>query len=81
LLEKKTETQIQLEKNTVNEGWVTVSCKRSRGYSFDTFSFKVNELGYPVMVDDLYDPLADIPHERSSVENPKTSKWKQQKAF
>ena len=81
LLEKKTETQIQLEKNTVNEGWVTVSCKRSRGYSFETFSFKVNELGYPVMVDDLYDPLADIPHERSSVENPKTSKWKQQKAF
>ena len=81
LLEKKTETQIQLEKNTVNEGWVTVSCKRSRGYSFETFSFKVNELGYPVMVDDLYDPLADIPHERSSVDNPKTSKWKQQKAF
>ncbi len=81
LLEKKTETQIQLEKNTVNEGWVTVSCKRSRGYSFETFSFKVNELGYPVMVDDMYDPLADISHERSTVENPKISKWKQQKAF
>ena len=81
LLEKKTETQIQLEKNTVNEGWVTVSCKRSRGYSFETFSFKVNQLGYPVMVDDLYDPLSDVPHQRSTIENTKTNKWKQQKAF
>jgi hypothetical protein len=73
LLEKKTETQIQLEKNTVNDGWITVSCKRSRNYSFETFSFKVNELGYPVMVEDLYDVLADI--------KPKENKWKQQKAF
>lgn len=73
LLEKKTETQIQLEKNTVNDGWITVSCKRSRGYSFETFSFKVNELGYPIMVEDLYDPLAETPS--------KSNKWKQQKAF
>ena len=44
-LEKKAETQIQLEANTVNKEWVTVKCKRSRGYAFETFSFKVNDLG------------------------------------
>ena len=56
-LEKKAETQIQLEANTVNKEWVTVKCKRSRGYAFDTFSFKVNDLGLPEVVGDLYDPL------------------------
>jgi len=56
-LEKKTETQIQLEANTVNKEWVTVKCKRSRGYSFETFSFKVNEIGLPEIIGDLYDPL------------------------
>ncbi len=56
-LEKKAETQIQLETNTVNTGWVTVKCKRSRGYAFETFSFKVNEIGLPEIVGDLYDPL------------------------
>lgn len=53
-LEKKTETQIQLEKNTQNKGWVTVSCKRSRSFSFDDFSFKVNEAGLPEVVDTSY---------------------------
>tara|TARA_R110000851_G_scaffold133684_1_gene268622 strand:+ start:555 stop:1400 length:846 start_codon:yes stop_codon:yes gene_type:complete len=57
LLEKKSETQIQLEANTVNKELVTVRCKRSRNFSFDTFSFKVNEKGYPEVVGDLYDPL------------------------
>ena len=57
-LEKKCETQIQLEANTVNKEWVTVKCKRSRGYAFETFSFEVNELGLPCVVGDLYDPLA-----------------------
>ena len=56
-LEKKCETQIQLEANTVNKEWVTVKCKRSRGYAFETFSFEVNELGLPCVVGDLYDPL------------------------
>ena len=49
--------QIQLEANTVNREWVTVKCKKSRGYSFETFSFKVNELGLPEIVGNLYDPL------------------------
>jgi hypothetical protein len=56
-LEKKTETQIQLEINTVNKEWITVSCKRSRGYAFDTFSFSINEFGLPFVVGEIYDPL------------------------
>jgi hypothetical protein len=59
-LEKKAETQIQLELNTVNKDLVTVSCKRSRGFSFDNFSFKVNALGYPVVEGAAYDPLKDF---------------------
>ena len=58
-LEKKAETQIQLEANTVNKEWVTVKCKRSRGYAFETFSFKVNDLGLPEVVGNLYDPLKE----------------------
>ena len=58
-LEKKAETQIELEANTVNKEWVTVKCKRSRGYAFETFSFKVNDLGLPEVVGDLYDPLKE----------------------
>ncbi len=56
-LEKKAELQIQLEANTVNKEWITVKCKRSRGYAFETFSFKVNDIGLPEIVGDLYDPL------------------------
>ena len=56
-LEKKAELQIQLEANTVNKEWITVKCKRSRGYAFETFSFKVNEMELPEIVGDLYDPL------------------------
>ena len=56
-LEKKTETQIQLEVNTVNKGSITVSCKRSRGFSFETFSFKVNQRGLPETEGNLYDIL------------------------
>jgi hypothetical protein len=57
-LEKKAETVIQLEANTVNPDWVTVKCGRSRGYCFDTFSFEVNSFGLPQVVDFIYDPLA-----------------------
>ena len=56
-LEKKAETVIQLEANTVNKDWVTVLCGRSRGYPFETFSFQVNSIGLPVIVGDIYDPL------------------------
>tara|TARA_R110000772_G_scaffold154939_2_gene265991 strand:- start:438 stop:1280 length:843 start_codon:yes stop_codon:yes gene_type:complete len=56
-LEKKAETVVSLEANTMNKGWVTVKCGRSRGYSFEIFSFEVNEKGLPTIVNDLYDPL------------------------
>ena len=56
-LEKKAETVISLEANTVNRDWVTVKCGRSRGYCFNTFSFEVNEKGLPTIVNYLYDPL------------------------
>lgn len=59
-LEKKAETQIQLELNTVNRDLITVSCKRSRGFSFDNFSFKINQLGFPVVEGAAYDPLKDF---------------------
>jgi hypothetical protein len=59
-LEKKTETQIQLELNTVNKDLVTVSCKRSRNASFETFSFKVNNFGLPQVEGALYDPLKGV---------------------
>ena len=60
LLEKKTESQIQLELNSVNIGQITVKCKRSRNYPFETFSYKVNELDYPEVIGDLYDVLEGI---------------------
>ena len=59
-LEKKAETQIELELNTVHTDWVTVSCKRSRGYPFDKFSFKINKFGLPEVIGDMYDPLEDF---------------------
>ena len=60
ILEKKTETQIQLETNTINKDWITVKCKRSRGYAFDTFSFKVNNVGLPEIIGNLYNPLEGV---------------------
>tara|TARA_Y100000766_G_scaffold44216_1_gene34318 strand:- start:5914 stop:6756 length:843 start_codon:yes stop_codon:yes gene_type:complete len=59
-LEKKTETQIQLSKNTTHKGWISVTCKRSRGYSFEQFSFKIDDFGLPVVITDLYNPLKDF---------------------
>lgn len=59
LLEKKTETQIQLELNTVNDEMVTVKCRRSRGFPFDKFSFKINKQSYPEVVDDLYEVIEE----------------------
>ena len=56
-LEKKAETVIQLEANTVNKDWVTVKSGRSRGYTFETFSFTVTEFGLPQIIENLYDPL------------------------
>jgi hypothetical protein len=59
-LEKKTETQIQLELNTVNKHLVKVSCKRSRNAAFEDFSFSVNKFGLPQIEGAFYDPLKDV---------------------
>lgn len=54
-LEKKAETQIKLEKNHVNKGWVSVECKRSRNRGFKSFSFLINENSLPEFVNDDYE--------------------------
>ena len=54
-LEKKCETQIMLEKNTVNQGWVTVECRRGRNRNFETFSFGFEENGLPKFVNNDYE--------------------------
>jgi len=55
-MEKKTETHIQLEhcKNSIK-----VKCKRSRGFSFEPFDFKINDFGYPQVVSN-YNPLENF---------------------
>lgn len=57
-LEKKTETHIQLEATSKNN--IMVKCKRSRGFAFNDFSFKVNDFGLPEITNNIYDPLKDI---------------------
>ena len=59
-LMKKTETEIHLETNTVNNSLATVTCKRSRGYSFESFSFKVNEYGFPEVISGYEDYNKDV---------------------
>lgn len=54
-LEKKAETQIKLEKNHINKGWVSVECKRSRNRGFDTFSFEITDDGLPSFIDNSID--------------------------
>lgn len=46
-MEKKAETQIQLEKDGTDSNIIMVKCRSSRGKSFDDFSFYVNEFGFP----------------------------------
>ena len=50
-LEKKAETQIQLEKDENKFGCITVSCKRSRNTPFETFDFKLDDSGLPIVID------------------------------
>ena len=54
-LEKKAETQIKLEKNEINKGWISVECKRSRNRSFDPFSFSVNDNILPEFVNNDFE--------------------------
>ena len=57
--QKKCETGIILEKNEEDDGIITVRCKQSRGFSFEPFSFKVTEFGYPKIISSLDDDLGD----------------------
>ena len=50
-LEKKTETQIQLNVSEENENIVKVTCKRSRSFAFEEFNFEVSKDGIPVVLD------------------------------
>ena len=56
-LEKKTETQIQLNVNEDNDSIVKVSCKRSRSFAFEEFFFEVNSDGIPIIIDKIDDIL------------------------
>jgi len=55
-MEKKTETHIQLEHN---KNSIKVKCKRSRGFPFESFDFRINEFGFPQVVSD-YNPLENF---------------------
>lgn len=50
-LEKKAETQIQLERNENEYNLINVKCKASRGRAFEPFSFFVNNAGFPEIAD------------------------------
>ena len=56
-LEKKTETQIQLTVREDSQDLVDVICKRSRSYPFENFSFEVDFLGLPHIIDKIDDIL------------------------
>lgn len=50
-LQKKCETEIHLERNEVDNSLMDVKCKNSRGKNFDTFSFFINQAGFPEISD------------------------------
>ena len=56
ILLKKLETLISLEQ--INDE-VKVNCKLIRGFSFESFNFKINSFGYPEICDNYYDPLRE----------------------
>lgn len=54
--EKKAETQIALERNEETE-FVSVKCKRSRNFSFAPFEFKINQYGFPEVINSDFPDL------------------------
>ncbi len=50
-MEKKAETQINLERNSQYPSQMTVSCMRSRNKDFDPFDFKLDDRGLPFVID------------------------------
>jgi hypothetical protein len=51
-LEKKCETQIQLNREEDSSN-VLVKCKRSRGQAFEDFQFTINKQGFPEVMEDI----------------------------
>ena len=47
--EKKAETQIALERKEDTD-FISVKCKRSRNFSFKSFDFKINNYGFPEVI-------------------------------
>ena len=47
-----------MKTNTVHSDQTTVTCKRSRGFPFENLSFKINNFGYPEIIENFYDPKA-----------------------
>lgn len=62
-MEKKAETQIQLEKDANNENIILVKCKSSRNKSFDDFSFYVNDYGFPQIADANLDWISSLTYD------------------
>jgi hypothetical protein len=56
-LEKKAETQIQLENDPNKLGCITVTCKRSRNTPFEQFDFKLDNSGLPYIINDTDNSL------------------------
>ena len=54
--EKKAETQISLEKDE-NTNLIQVKCKRSRNFCFSTFDFKINNYGFPEVINQAFPDL------------------------
>lgn len=52
-MEKKTETQISLELSSDDRDLAVVKCRRSRGYPFESFAFRIEEDGLPYVQDTI----------------------------
>ena len=66
-MEKKAETQIQLDRDSADNNIIKVMCKRSRNRSFDTFSFYVNKYGYPQMAYEDLNWIDNIKNENTII--------------
>tara|TARA_R100000231_G_scaffold39691_1_gene34437 strand:- start:6422 stop:7258 length:837 start_codon:yes stop_codon:yes gene_type:complete len=52
-MEKKTETQISLDLSSEDRDLAVVKCRRSRGYPFESFAFRVESDGLPYIQDSI----------------------------
>jgi len=65
-MEKKAETQMQLESDPSNINMVNVKCKSSRNKAFEDFSFYVNDYGYPQLANDNINWFDNLINENES---------------